>query len=70
MTDVTIKYTDGQEIKYDADGIVVAQSFIHLVIQTHRDQRILETIKGITIHQEKLTDLIVFPVPGGEHPWQ
>jgi len=66
MTDVTIKYTDGVEIKQPVTDIVMAQNFVHAVIQTHRDHEILETIKGITIHQDKLSDLIVYPILTGD----
>lgn len=66
MTDVKIKYTDGQEIKQELKDLVVAQKFVHIVIQTHRDQGILQTIKNITIHEDLQTIIQAYPIPGGQ----
>ena len=64
MTDVKIKYTDGWEIKEALKNLVVAQTYVHAVIQTHRDQGILHTIKNITIHEDPQTIIQAYPIPG------
>lgn len=64
MTDVKIKYADGWEIKQELKNVVVAQTYVHAVIQTHREQGILHTIKGITIHEDQETIIQAYPIPG------
>jgi len=61
MTEVTIRYTDGQVIYSELKNTVIAHTFVEGIINCHRNIGILNEIQDITIQEDHSTIITAYP---------
>lgn len=62
MTEVTIRYTDGQVIHSELKNSIIAQTFVDGIIKCHRNIGILNEIQNITIHEDQSNIIKAYPI--------